>query len=431
MRLQLDILKIRDIQFADKTAINDGVLFINRRELQELLQKDRRLGQVNIELAHPGEKCRILQVYDVFEPRTKTRGSGRDFPGVLGKQGTVGEGSTCVVRGAAVVISEYSEVRELSIEPNGEIIDMSGPAAELSVYGKTHNVVLLPSPANGVDVYDYSVALKMAGLKTAVYLAQAGKEHKPDEIEVYDLPPLVDITQSVNDLPKVAYIFQVLSAQWDAIHEDPVLYGSNARRMMPTILHPNEIIDGAILAQYRAWGMDTYSIQNHPIIKELYRRHGKDLCFVGVIINIVHDNEPANERAANMVANLAKWVLGADGAIFTKCGGGATEPALAWTAQRCEELGVKTALAIWHVAFEESDGSSGGRIIFNMPELDAIVSMGIQWEEINLPPVERIIGRPFALPGGIPISGAAKRVLRYIRGAQDQLGSSRLIMRQY
>ena len=64
-----------------------GVLFINRHELQELLLTDKRLGQVNIELARPGEKVRILHVTEAVEPRAKSEGSGVDFPGALGKQG--------------------------------------------------------------------------------------------------------------------------------------------------------------------------------------------------------------------------------------------------------------------------------------------------------------------------------------------------------
>src|SRR3990172_7904214 len=65
MRLELDILNIKDVQFAEKTSLSGGVLSINRRELQGLLQEDRRLSRVEIELAHPGDKCRILQVADV------------------------------------------------------------------------------------------------------------------------------------------------------------------------------------------------------------------------------------------------------------------------------------------------------------------------------------------------------------------------------
>ena len=84
MRLKLDIHDIKDVQFGEKTVISNGVLIINRHELQERLQQDKRLGKVDIELAHPGESCRILQVWDVIEPRAKSNGNVDDFPGVFG-----------------------------------------------------------------------------------------------------------------------------------------------------------------------------------------------------------------------------------------------------------------------------------------------------------------------------------------------------------
>ena len=177
MRLELNILYIRDIQFADRTDVSKGVLSINRSQLQELLLEDRRFSQINIELTHPGEKCRILKVLDVIEPRAKTSDGDEDFPGVVGGQVPVGKGSTCVLQGTAVVISDYRERREIGMsrDPNGEIIDMFGPGAEASTYGKTHNVVLLCTPANGVSTQEYMAALKIAGLKTSAYLAKAGK----------------------------------------------------------------------------------------------------------------------------------------------------------------------------------------------------------------------------------------------------------------
>jgi len=432
MRLELDILNIKDVQFAGKTAIADGVLHVNRSELQELLLEDRRLSQVDIELAHPGEKCRILQVSDVIEPRAKTGGSGEDFPGALGKQGTVGDGSTCVLRGAAVVMSDYSVRGELSRDLGGDIIDMSGPGAELGIYGKTHNVVVLPYPANGVSSQDYRIALKVAGLKTAVYLAEAGKDMKPDEIEVYDLPPLKEMAEGLQALPKVAYIFQVISTQYQPMIGEPVLYGGNVDKIVPTILHPNEVLDGAILSDYRAMGLETYVIQNHPVIKGLYRRHGKDLCFVGVIISVGYNNEPECERAATMVANLAKWVLGADGVVLTKSGGGVPEVSMARATLRCEELGIKTAIAMCNFGADASDTSFEGTLIFNLPEIDAaIVSMGTPNEAITLPPMERIIGRLVTLPDGLPFSAEIKRPLLWVKGTVGQLGSLNLITARY
>jgi glycine reductase complex component B subunit alpha and beta len=432
MRLQLDILNIKDVQFGDRTRITDGVLYINRQELQEFLKEDKRLSRVDIELAHPGEKCRIIQASDVAEPRAKTKG-GVDFPGALGKQGTVGQGNTCVLRGTAVVASEYRREGDPPMQPgfprHGRIIDMSGPGAELSIYGKTHNIVLVPWPANEISVQEYRIALKIAELKTAVYLAKAGKDLKPDEIEVYELTAPSKIEKGLEHLPKVAYIFQFIPGQFETIPGYPVLYGSNASSIVPTILHPNEILDGAMVTPYRTMAIDVFGLQNHSIIKELYQRHGKDLCFAGVIITVGQGDERENERAAIMSANLAKWVLGADGVVLTKSGGGIPEVPLALTAQRCEELGVRTSVAITH--YPADVGDADGSILFNAPEVDAIVSLGTPWNPITLPPVERIIGEPAAFPEGPPVDGPIETTFRWMKGIFSQIGNSRLIAVRY
>jgi glycine reductase len=434
MRLQLDILNIKDVQFADQTTIIDGVLYINRQELQEFLKEDKRLSRVDIELAHPGEKCRIIQVSDVVEPRAKKNGDV-DFPGALGRQGMVGRGNTCVLRGTAVVMSEYRRDGDPPMQPgmplHGGIIDMSGLGAKLSIYGKTHNVVLVPWPANEISLHDYRIALKIAGLKTAVYLAKAGKGLRPDEIEVYDLPPLSKIGKELEDLPKVAYIFQFISAQFETIPGYPILYGSSAERIAPTVLHPNEILDGAIITPYRTMDIDVFGLQNHSIIKELYQRHGKDLCFTGVVITVAHDNIQENERAATMAANLVKWVLDADGVILTKSGGGIPEVAMALTAQRCEVLGVRTSVALTHYPADFSDAAFDSTILFNVPEIDAIVSLGTPHALITLPPVERIIGKPVTLPEGPPVNGEIETRVRWVQGVFSQIGNSRLIAVRY
>ncbi|MDP6179598.1 MAG: glycine/sarcosine/betaine reductase component B subunit, partial [Desulfatiglandales bacterium] len=366
MRLELEILNIKDIQFADRTEVDDGVLNINPRELKEFLQKDNRLSNVDIELARPGEKCRILRVHDVIEPRAKSNGSGEDFPGALGRQGIAGKGGTCVLRGAAVVLSECHENGHNATrdDPNGEIIDMSGPAAEIGIYGNTHNIVLLPHPAGRARLQDYRKALKIAGLKTATYLARAGHGLNPDEVEVYDLSPVAKTVKGLEDLPRVAYIFQILSMQFAPIPGDPVLYGSNVDGIVPTVLHPNEVLDGAVCNPCRGnLLVETYVIQNQPIIKELYRRHGRDLNFAGVIIATAHNNPPEYERTAYMAAHLSKWVLGADGVIVTKAGGGAPEVSMSQIALRCEEIGVNSAIAMAHMAADANDTSSEASVI--------------------------------------------------------------------
>ena len=427
MKLTLNVINIDNIQFSNRTEIDNGTLLINKRELQDFLKEDPRIDHVDIEIARPGEKIRILQVTDVVEPRTKANGSY--FPGILNEAQTAGQGITTVLRGASVILSEYLEQPEFPRDPNGEIIDMTGPGAELSIYGKTQNIVLLPYPSDGVNKDDYKISAKIAALKTAVYLAQCAKEQKPDEVEIYDLD--LTSTKDRDGLPKVGYVFSILSTQHGIILKDPILYGESVAKAIPTLLHPNEILDGVLVSQYRAWGMETYLIQNHPIIKELYRRHGKELIFSGVIINVIFENEKENERAAIMVSHLAKWVLGLKGLVLTKAGGGAPELILARIAKRCEELGIKTAIAISHIPADIKDVEFGGLTLFNFEEVNAIVSMGTPWEKVILPPVERVIGKSFEVSGEPYIGGEIERMVRWIRGAQDQIGYTKLIVSQY
>ncbi len=427
MRLELQLIKIRDIQFGDKTKIDDNVLYINRSELRELLEGDRRIGKVDIELAHPGEACRILQVGDVIEPRFKLGSDPDNLLGPAGNHAATGEGKTCVLKGTAIVISDYRKRRKgtISSEPHGSIIDMSGPGSEVSPFGKTENIVLLPQPKEGVSALDYQAALKIAGLKAAAYLGKAGEEEQPDDSEIYELPPLTEITRGVEGLPKVTYITQVLSLQFEPVPGEPILFGRQAGGIVPSILHPNQVLDGAITSPYSSLNDQTYHIQNHPIVKELYKRHGKDLCFTGVIVTLAPSNISDFDRMANIAASMAKWVLGADAAILTKTAGGAPELAMARTAERCEQLGVKTAIAMLHMGADIKDAKYGATTIFNIPEVDAIVSMGTPHTTITLPPAQRIVGRPDVVSEGPPVEGKIIVSFGTIKGALCQMGSSK------
>jgi glycine reductase len=424
MRLELQIIKIQDIQFGDRTKIDNGVLYINRGELQELLEGDRRIEKVDIELAHPGEKCRILQVSDVIEPRFKLGDEPDNLLGPAGNHSSTGEGKTCVLKGAAVVISDFGK-GTISGGPHGSMIDMFGPGSEVGSFGKTQNIVLLPQPKEGIGASDYQAALKIAGLKASAYLGKAGKDGRPDETEIYDLPPLTEMTRGLEGLPKVTYIAQVLSLQFEPVPGEPILFGRQAGGIIPAILHPNQVLDGAIASPLGSLNAQTYHIQNHPIVKELYKRHGKDLCFTGVIATIAPSNISDFDRMANIAASLTKWVLGADAAILTKIEGGAPELAMARTAQRCEQLGIKTAIAMLHMGADVKDAKYGAITIFSLSEVDAIVSMGTPFTEIMLPPVEKIIGRPGVVPDGPPVEGEILVSLSTIKGALCQMGSSK------
>ena len=338
MRLEIESIDIKEIQEGPKTSARKGVLSINLKELEQVILEDARIKSVEIALVKPGEKVRILNIVDVIQPRCKIDPADADFPGFVGKMQIAGKGRTRSLRGIAVIVSNPSSNRK-----EIGLLDMAGPVAERSPYGKMRNVSIAPMPVAGIEEREFENAVKAAGLKTAVYLARGCEDHAVDEVEVYDLD-IPNLDRKAN-LPRVACYYQMYTPQFDYLAvSDPCFYGTDIRHMTPTILHPNEVLDGGVVGWNVVKAIDTYSIQNHGVIKELYKHHGKDLNFVGVV-GMVANTEPATRvRSACMAANLVKNVLGADGVILVKVTGGMPHIDLAIAGEECEKLGVKTAI---------------------------------------------------------------------------------------
>jgi glycine reductase len=419
MRLDLSCIHIEDVRFGARTEIIDDVLVVDRDELIAQLGQEPLFERVEIELAHPGESCRIIRVLDVLEPRYRI--DGVNFPGALDPNGLVGDGRTVALKNVAVVETDQLATRSRNI------IDMSGPAADYSPIANTHNVVLLPHPKSGADKDEYRLAVKKAGLKTAVYLAQAAKIIAPHETQVYELPPAA-FNQGPNNLPRVAYIFPMHSHQHPTQQKETVFYGSNIQGFMPTIVHPNEILDGALMFSYSAF---TWFAQNHPVILELYRRHGQDLWFAGVVLTVAPATVSEKERNAYLCARLAKETLAADGIIATKIGGGAVDTDLMMIYTRCEEMGTKATLIIM-----ERYPDTG--ITFVPSNVNALVTPGLTRDAITLPAVQHVIGgdlialdnaNPDSENPGITPTPAHEKLNLWIGdivGAISQVGASRL-----
>jgi sarcosine reductase len=417
--MELGIFHIRDLQFGDATSISDGVLSVNRRELSEMLLGDPRLQGMELDIARPGESERIIHVLDVIEPRVKVEGPGEVFPGMVGRRERVGGGRTHVLRGAAVV-----ETGQIPAVPEA-LLDMSGPASELVPFARTCNLVLVPRFADGLERIECANTIKMAGLKTAVYLAEASKGLEPDEVETYDLPPLTDMDEGVRGLPKIAYIYQ-LQSQADLC--EPFVYGDNARKLFPTLLHPNELMDGAVVSgNYEmppCFKNVTYTHQNNPVVGALYSRHGQDLCFVGVIVENEHSTLLDKERSAAMASKLAKDILGADGVIITKEGGGHADTDLMLNCQRCEEAGVKTVLVVDEPA--GPDGTAHPLSDASSDRADAFVSTGNSNEPMELPAVGRVIGGEALAGIDVPPDGPLTVPVMMVPSATSQVGFTRL-----
>ncbi len=116
MELTLAIHQINDLRFGNSTHLDGSTLVVDRASLTALLLEDPRLKSVDMDIANPGEACRIGVVFDIIEPRAKAPGAGSDYPGILGPITTAGSGTTHVLRGAAItIVDEAAPVNIIKI----------------------------------------------------------------------------------------------------------------------------------------------------------------------------------------------------------------------------------------------------------------------------------------------------------------------------
>jgi len=423
MKLELHKVKINKLAWGDKTFARGGVLTVNKEELLSVLSGDERLAKVDVDFAMPGESVRILPVKDVVEPRFKMEGPGGIFPGMVSDVDTVGEGKTLVLSGAAVVttgkIVRFQE----------GIIDMTGPGAEYTPYSGTCNVVVILENVEGVEKHDYETACRMAGLKTAAYLAEKCLGTAADQVETYETPCLKNAMAAHPGLPKVAYLYMLQS---QGLLHDTYLYGVDVKKILPTFLNPTEVMDGAIVSGNCVSACDknnTYSHQNNPVIHNMFRRHGKDFNFLGCIVTNENVTLADKKRSSSYSINLAK-TLGVDGLLISEEGFGNPDADLIMNCWKAERAGIKTALLTDEYAGQ--DGASQS-LADSCPEGDACVTAGNANEVIVLPPMKKVIGVPEEAnviaggwQGSLAADGSITVELQAILGSTSELGFTKL-----
>jgi sarcosine reductase len=418
MMLSLSNYNITGVKFAEKTEIRSSVLFVNPNELRSYLLADKNFSDVVIDIAHPGEMTRIINVLDIVDPRKKAGEESEVFPGWIGKFGSAGWGRTKVLRGVSII--ETGHMQGFF----GGIIDMGGLGSVYSPYSKTHNVVLAPTPSKEVDPIQFAKSLKMAALKASVYLGKATLNLPPEEMVNIDFTPRLGKDKQLG-LPRVGYIWHVLS------HyrlREIYYHGANSNNFYPILITPNEIFDGAVVSGHydHSPGLKNYthSILNHPVVMELCKRHGKELDFAGIILA----NEPSETEGkkwnASINAKIAKSILDLDGVVITKEGGGHTDFDLMEVCKQCEHLGIKTALIDIEMLDQEGEGDYP-LIVFDK-EADAVVSAGNIEERITISKMDRVIGGiGMKEIGGDPKS-ENKIPIWLVSGAISEIGMSKI-----
>jgi sarcosine reductase len=413
MRLELGTFPVRDARFGSKTRWTDDVLEIDREAALAAVREDGLVASARLEIARPGESVRIWPVRDVVEPRVKVDGPGITYPGWFGRSiETVGRGRTHRLGGVGVVEVSSVNWHDAGGDFVDQYIDMSGTWAELIPQAKLVNVCLVVEPDPAIDIHSKNEVVHRATLAVADHLAGAVRALAPPESETFELPP-------APGLPGVVYIQCVHSPQAMSHSEHTFCTGTYGmtRLTPPWLLHPNEILDGALSGPYRTMFATSWTVVNNPLLLELYRRHGRTLDFLGVIaFRTEWTTQHEKDLMAEQAAKLAK-MLGAAGALVTWDAGGNEYIEVVHTVRACERLGITT------VFLTSEDNPEGGApsLLKPLPEADAIVTTGFFNASLldlgPMPPVERVIGY------GTKGAGSAEDATILMQGDVDAKGA--------
>ncbi len=428
MRLELGKIFIKDIQFASESKIENNVLYVNKDELRKAIWDDEAIVSVEFDIAKPGESVRITPVKDVIEPRVKVEGRGGIFPGVLSKVDTVGEGKTIALKGMAVVTTG----KIVGFQEG--IVDMTGPGAEYTPFSKLNNLVIIAEPAEGIKQHEHEKAVRFIGFKAAKYLGELARNLQPEETKIYETKPLLEQIAQYPDLPKVGYVYML---QTQGLLHDTYVYGVDAKQIVPTILYPTEIMDGAIVSGNCVSACDknpTYVHLNNGVIEELYEKHGKEINFLGVIITNENVYLADKERSSNWTAKFTKY-LGLDAAIVSQEGFGNPDTDLIMNCKKIETEGVKTVIVTDEYAGQNGASQS---LADADPKADAVVTGGNANQLITLPKLDKVIGHidvVNVIAGGnhdsLKEDGTIEVEIQAITGATNETGFGYLTAKTY
>ncbi|EQK43695.1 MULTISPECIES: glycine/sarcosine/betaine reductase component B subunit [Paraclostridium] len=428
MRLELGKIFIKDVQFGAVTEVKDSVLYINKEEMLKEIGGDEHIKSIDLDIVRPGESVRIIPVKDVIEPRVKVDGNGGIFPGVISKVDTVGEGRTHALKNVGVVTTG----KIVGFQEG--IIDMTGPGAEYTPFSKLNNVVVIAEPIDGLKQYDHERAVRMIGFKAATYLGEVARNLTPDEVVEYETKPLLESVAEYPELPKVGYVYML---QTQGLLHDTYVYGVDAKQIVPTLLYPTELMDGAIVSGNCVSACDknpSYVHMNNSVVEDLYLQHGKEINFVGVIITNENVYLADKERSSNWTAKLCKQ-LGLDAVIVSQEGFGNPDTDLIMNCKKIEGQGVKTVIVTDEYAGR--DGASQSLADADV-KANAVVTGGNANQVVVLPKMDRVIGHvevadviAGGAAGSLREDGSIEAEIQVITGATNETGFGFLTAKGY
>lgn len=418
MRLEQNLIHVKDVVLGDVTEVKDGVLTVSAEGLRAAVMEDEKIKDVKIDIAKPGDHTRIVPVKDVIEPRFRV-GRRNGFPGVTTKYEQAGDGVVNILKGAAVVtIGDMVGFQE-------GVIDMWGEGARWTPFSKTLNIVVDITPVDDMDPHQHEVVVRLAGLRASSYVGEAAANAPIDETNVYEIATMAEEVIKYPDLPKVAYVEMNIA---QGLLHDTFFYGVDLKEILPTWFHPNEELDNAVISGNCVAACDkitTYQHQNNSLIHDLYSEHGKTINFVGCIFSPELTTLDGKFRTCDYTGKLCHQ-LGVDGVVVSEEGYGNPDSDMVMNCKRLEDRGIKTVLVT-----DECSGWDGTSqpLTDTAKEAVAVVSSGNVSKVIELGPAEKVIGNILSaqtLAGGwdgcVAEDGSIKVELNAVIGATSEIG---------
>jgi sarcosine reductase len=385
-----------------------GMLEAEPEAVGALAREERGLAGVDLEVVPPGAPVRITHVLDAVEPRIRPDGRAA-FP----TSGRAGEGRTNRLAGVAVVPCLDFPGEERPLHEQESLIDLAGPAAELTPFGEMTNVVLTFRAAQGAANEEAEASARRVTLATAELLASPTLAADPENVERFEL-------DEVNrPLPAVVALLQ-LSDLGPLYYQ--YVYGVPAGEAgLPRAVDPTEVLDGAITCGEYHWAAlrnPTIFFQRNELVRALYREHGRRLRFAGVVLLRGYEQTAEDkERAAAQAASVAAE-LGADAAVITTDGGGNSHTDTMLTCRACERAGIRTAVVVAEMADPETTNPG---LTDWVPEADCVISAGNAEELVDRWKPDRVLGGDVLLDGTRADEAGAVPVRNYL-GATNQMG---------
>jgi sarcosine reductase len=413
--LETATFSVCELSAGAATTYVGGRLQVDLRSIEATAGGEPGIIRMHAELVAPGEPVRIINVLDAVEPAVKADRPETTFPGALGALAPAGDGRTNRLEGAAVLatadLGATYDLTRLDVYPDGDsFVDMDGPGAPLSWWSSTHNLVLSFACDPDVLPGEADAAIRRATLRVARDLAASSIGAEPDSVEVFATAPARE------DLPAVCVILQVAS---EGPLVDTYLYGRRLEGLVPTLLDPREVLDGALTAGQYDWAGSrdpTYFFQRSSLLHELLRRDGADLRFCGVVLTLGYlPSASDKERSAMMAASLARRI-GADAAVLTTFQTGNSHTDTVLTCRACERLGIRTVLLL---------AETNAGLTDHVPEADCIVSVGNEEELVAEWRPQRVIGGERTWAGRPADDAGLVPVVSYL-GSICQLGDMSL-----